>query len=116
MVHQECIELFGEFVSFVNQIQTPNQPPISQDFVLDLTKLPSIQRGKDKEPDAIMKLLQWALKHHPKKGLLPKEIDNLFGEQYRWELSNASARLGELVEQGKIRRAREGRTFRYFSK
>lgn len=116
VVHEECIELFEEFVVFVNQRGRPTQPPVSQGIVPDYTSLPIIQRDKDTEPNAIMKLLQWASKHHPKKGLLPKEIDSLFSDQYRWILSNSSARLGELLEQGKIRRVREGRTFRYFSK
>lgn len=116
VVHQECIELFERFVDFVNQTEKPNQSSKSHDILPDLTNLPSIQKEKDTEWDAIMKLLQWALKHHPKKGLLPKEIDYLFSEQYRWRLSNVSARLGELLEQGKINRVREGRTFRYFSK
>ncbi len=116
MVHKECIELYREFVDFVNQTKGPTKPPASQDIVPDLTNLPSIQKDNDTEPIAIMKLLQWALKHHPKEGVLPKEIEKLLSDQYRWVLSNASARLGDLLEQGKISRVREGRSFRYFSR
>lgn len=112
VIHDECVELFRELTEYVLKIdQSSSIPEAGPDF----TALPVIKKEEVSEFDAIIKLLQWASAHHPSKGLVPKEIDGFFREQYRWILSNASARLGELVEQGRVRRVREGKTFRYFA-
>jgi hypothetical protein len=82
----------------------------------DYATLPSIKRTEQTEREAILTLLQWAAQHHPKGGLLPREVEDVLKDHYRWELSNASARLGELLEQGQVRRSREGRAYRYFTR
>jgi len=111
-VHTDCLRLFGELVRLSLQSTEPTISPPSQPA---FTALPTLDKRTDSEQEAMMKVLQWAAKHQPERGMTPNEIDAMFREHYRWELSNASARLGELLEKGRIRRIREGKLYRYHS-
>lgn len=112
-VHVECVNQFRIFLRYALQDKELGK---SYEGEPDYATLPSIQKTEHTEHEAIMEVLQWAAKNHSKGGLLPRNIEDLLKEHYRWEISNASARLGDLLEQGKVRRSREGRAYRYFVK
>lgn len=111
VLHKECLALFAELVR--SCLGAEDTQHIVQEG--DYSQLPSINKESDSEPDAIKKLLRWARRHHPQHGLTPKDVGEILKDRYRWKISNPSARLGLLLEQGFARREKEGRTYRYYS-
>ena len=110
-IHKQCLSLFAELVKASLQLAQPTESILSQP---DFSMLPSIRRESVSESDAIIEVLRWAAEYHPMGGLTPNEIETIFREQFRWQISNASARLGGLLERGRVRRIREGKAYRYF--
>lgn len=112
IIHNECLDLLGLIIHDILQKEVIKKQ-ISESS--DISTLPPIQKGVDSEREAILRVLKWAAKHHPRSGLTPKELNQIFEDNFRWKLSNPSARLGELVERNQIRRKRDNKTYRYFS-
>lgn len=111
-VHQNCLKIFGAIVRDSLQEGVIEEKVLGQP---DYSKLPQIRKGIDSGYEAIVKLLEWARRNHPKSGLTPSEVSQIFEDNFRWKITNASARLGELVERNQARRRKDDGTYRYYS-
>lgn len=111
-VHLDCLRLFGELVRLSLQSTGPTMSPPSQP---ELASIPSLDRRTSSEADAVMEVLHWAAEYHSERGMTSNEIDTMFRQQYRWELSNAPSILGKLLVARRVRRRREGKSYRYYS-